>query len=101
MNLEKVKRRFLVTPWIILPLLMLGYIGYQELHLLELLIWQVGAIAIAPFLGLLLDAWLFPDSSPSKLKEQGHKASDWVIVIAQLRRTAIVIAIIVAIAVGV
>lgn len=100
-NWNAVGRRFLAAPWIILPVVLLGYIGYQESHLVELIAWQVGAIALAPPLAISLDAWLFPDATPRKLRKQGFEVQSKAMIIAQARRTLIVVAIIIAIALGV
>lgn len=99
--IERTKERFLSAPWFMLPILLLGYVGFQEFHLVELVAWQIGAIALSPFIAIGMDSFLFPESSPSKLiKQRNHDRSDYVVVCAQLRRAAILIAIIIALSLG-
>lgn len=69
--------RYGAIPWLSLALALLGYTGWQSPHLLELLAWQIGAIAVAPPLALALWTWIMNGRKLDSLSGDERRAGDW------------------------
>lgn len=90
----KLLNRYTNAPWLLAALVLLAYTGWRSFHLVELLAWQLGAIALAPPVAVALWKWLNPGRSLKKLTRDEAVHARWQIVV-------LVAAIILAIAMGV
>lgn len=94
-------------PWLFIAVILLLITTWdgsplKPYPLIELLVWLFGALSLAPVLTVIVDKTLNPSSTVERLKEN-YKLddTDQAVIYAQLRRVAILIAVILAIALGV
>ena len=75
MNFVKSLSRYIETPWLLVAVAALGYMVWTGSgHLVELLVWQLGVIAVALPFASGVYRWLFPGEWPADV---AHSHGPW------------------------